>query len=141
MKNALYLVVFALAAATFAALLPHAGLASSKPPRLPSFTADQANRGRLEFYENCAECHGAQSQGKYGPALVGPDGNLQWETLQYVYGYETSQMPAGNAGGLSQKVYLDITAYLLQSHGNRPGSKPLTANVASTSQALIEPGP
>lgn len=113
--------------------------ASKAPPPAPSFTTDQARRGQLSYYENCAECHGAKSQGLYGPALVGPDGNVQWETVQYVYQYALSQMPAGNAGGLPKKTYVDIMAYLLQAHGHRPGSKPLTAAIANTSLAVFGP--
>lgn len=130
------------AALTLAGLLGPAALArrpaASGPPAPPSFTAEQAHRGAIEFYENCAECHGARSQGKYGPALVGADGNLQWETVQYVYQYATAQMPAGNAGGLPQRVYVNVMAYLLREHGNRPGKKPLTAAAANTSLALME---
>ena len=43
-----------------------------------------------------------------------PSGNLQWDTVTYVYNYVTAHMPAGNAGGLSQKEYVEIMAFLLK---------------------------
>ena len=37
----------------------------------PSYTAAQAWRGRLAYYEHCAECHGGNLGGVTGPALAG----------------------------------------------------------------------
>lgn len=110
-----------------------------KPPPAPSFTLEQANRGQLEFYEHCAECHGAKAQGHYGPALIGSDGNVQWYTVKYIYQYSLYQMPHGNPGALPKSVYVDIVAYLLKMHGNRPGKKALTPAVANSSTALFGP--
>jgi mono/diheme cytochrome c family protein len=118
-----------------------AGIAATKPapaPPVPSYSSDQAQRGQIEYYENCAECHGAEAQGHIGPALVGDDGNLQWETVQYVYQFTTAQMPVGNAGALPKSTYLDIMAFLMKAHGNPPGEKPLTDAVANASQATFE---
>ncbi|HEY8313905.1 MAG TPA: c-type cytochrome [Candidatus Baltobacteraceae bacterium] len=105
----------------------------------PSFTPDQARKGQTLFYEHCAECHGANLQGQYGPALSGPGGNLQWQPVKQIYAYAVSQMPAGNAGGLPPGEYVEIMAFLMQSHGHRPGSKPLTQSAATTSTAVMGP--
>lgn len=102
----------------------------------PSYSADQARAGQTLYYENCAECHGASLEGNYGPALAGPDGNLQWETAQYVFQYMTGHMPAGNADGLTSQQYVEIMAFLLSRHHHAPG-KPLTAAAANASQALL----
>lgn len=112
-------------------------LAANSKPAAPSFTADQAQRGRREYVENCAECHGAQSQGRYGPALIGPDDRTQMESVKFVYQFTTAQMPNGNAGGLPQQTYIDIIAYLLEAHGHKPADRPLTVNAANTSTALF----
>lgn len=113
--------------------------ATSPSPPAPSFTQAQADRGRTLFYLNCAECHGAALGGNYGPALAGPDGNVQWETVTYVWGYMTAHMPAGNADGLRPQQYIDIMAFLMRQHGHRPGISSLTANAAAASKALMGP--
>lgn len=133
MRSAVWLTALALLGAAIAAA------PAPKPPPAPSFTQEQARRGRLEFYENCAECHGAKAQGHYGPALIGDDGNVQWYTVKYIYQYSLYQMPHGNPGALPKRVYVDIMAYLLEMHGNKPGKKPLTHAVANTSTALFGP--
>ena len=56
-------------------------------PAPPSFTDEQANKGQIVFYENCAECHGAQLEGNSGPALDATHGNVQWETVSSVFSY------------------------------------------------------
>ncbi len=105
----------------------------------PSFTVGQSRAGQSLFYANCAECHGAELQGQYGPALAGSDGNLQWQTIKKVYAFATTQMPFGNAGGLPREEYVDIMAFLMQSHGHPAGTTPLTAAAAAGSLAKMGP--
>lgn len=107
------------------------------PPPPPSYTVQQANRGQILFYENCAECHGASLEGNFGPALAGGDGNIQWDTITYVWTYMHQHMPAGNADGLREDEYLSIMAFLLKNHGIAPGRKPLTSAAAAASQAIL----
>lgn len=102
----------------------------------PPYGADQARAGQTLYYENCAECHGASLEGHYGPPLAGSEGNLQWETVQYVFQYMTGHMPAGNADGLTSQQYVDIMAFLLSRHHHTAGT-PLTAAAANASQALL----
>ncbi len=108
-------------------------------PAAPSFTADQANKGQILFYENCAECHGAQLEGNAGPALDATHGNVQWETVSFVFSYMSAFMPAGNAHGLSPDDYLNIMAFLLKAHGHHAGGAALTAEAATNSKALLGP--
>ncbi|MGA8473802.1 MAG: cytochrome c [Candidatus Cybelea sp.] len=108
-------------------------------PAVPSFTADQANKGQILFYENCAECHGAQLEGNAGPALDATHGNVQWETVSFVFSYMSAFMPAGNAHGLSPDDYLNIMAFLLRAHGHHAGGAALTAEAATNSKALLGP--
>ncbi|MGA9274892.1 MAG: cytochrome c [Candidatus Cybelea sp.] len=107
-------------------------------PRAPSYTDTQATQGQILFYENCAECHGASLEGKFGPALAGDGSNVQWETVSYVWEYMTAHMPAGNAAGLSSDEYVKIMAFLLKMHGNPPAG-PLTPQAADTSKAPMGP--
>ncbi|MGZ3504797.1 MAG: c-type cytochrome [Vulcanimicrobiaceae bacterium] len=106
---------------------------------IPSFTESQATKGHSLYLANCALCHGANLDGVYAPALNGPDGNIQWQSVSDVYHYTSVQMPVGNAGGLSSDDYVDIMAFLLKVHGHHPGNTPLTASVAATSTALVGP--
>lgn len=108
-------------------------------PAAPSYTAVQARAGQTLFYEDCAECHGDLLEGNYGPALAGPDGNTQWETVQYVFTYMTGHMPVGNADGLSSQQYVDLMAFLLSRHHHAPGTQPLTAAAANASLAKLGP--
>ena len=108
-------------------------------PASPAFTADQANKGQILFYENCAECHGAKLEGNAGPALDATHGNVQWETVSFVFSYMSAFMPAGNAHGLSPDDYLNIMAFLLKAHGHHPGGPALTAKAATNSKALLGP--
>ncbi|HTV92919.1 MAG TPA: c-type cytochrome [Verrucomicrobiae bacterium] len=106
---------------------------------VPSFTAEQAQHGQIAFYENCAECHGARLEGNFGPPLGDTQGNLQWESVSYVFSYMTASMPVGNAGGLRPAEYLDIMAFLLKVHGHASGAAPLTAAAAIDSKATLGP--
>jgi mono/diheme cytochrome c family protein len=99
--------------------------ALQRSPAPISYTADQAWRGRLDFYQNCAECHGANLGGVTGPALAGPDGNLQWQTGKDIYTEISVEMPVGNGGGLPADEYVDIMAFLYQQHHKPAGKKPL----------------
>lgn len=110
-----------------------AAMAASAPPI--SYTMDQAAQGRFAYYQHCAECHAGNLGGIIGPALAGPDGNLQWESGQYVYGYMTAQMPHGNPGGLSTAQYVSIMAFLYEQHHHAAGTKPLTAKAVKADTA------
>ncbi len=103
-----------------------APLAAAPVASQPSYTADQAWRGRLAYYESCAECHGGDLAGNIGPALAGSNSELQWLTGKYVYGYMTAMMPHGEPGTLPSQDYVDIMAFLYQQHRRPAGSQALT---------------
>ncbi|HTU82566.1 MAG TPA: c-type cytochrome [Candidatus Acidoferrales bacterium] len=125
-------------AAILAAVVTQASAAGAvQNPPAPSYTVLQAHHGQTLYYEQCAECHGGMLEGQIGPALAGGDGNVQWETVSYVWTYVTAHMPAGNAGGLSLSDYADILAFLLQEHGHVPGRARLTPKIAMESEAYF----
>jgi mono/diheme cytochrome c family protein len=141
----------ALVAAALAGSLGTALAAGTKPPPraaapkpaapagTASFTADQAWQGRFDYIARCAECHGGDLHGYFGPALQGPDSNVPWQTPKAVWTYMTVHMPAGDAGALPQKQYLEIMAFLMQSNGRRAGRAALTpAAIAADPAALDE---
>lgn len=105
-----------------------AGSRTAASPRLASFTASQAYAGRFSYIQQCAECHGGDLGGQFGPALAGPHSNVPWQTPGAFYSYMKQQMPVGNAGGLSSTDYVNITAFVLQSNGRHASDTQLTVH-------------
>jgi polar amino acid transport system substrate-binding protein len=103
------------------------------------FTADQVSRGRLTYAIQCSLCHGADLGGNYAPALAGSASNIPWLPPGFVYGYSSVYMPAGNAGGLKQQDYVNITAFLMQQNGRHPDSTPLTVQAIQNDQSPMTP--
>jgi mono/diheme cytochrome c family protein len=103
------------------------------------FTADQASRGGLTYAIQCSLCHGADLSGNYAPALAGSASNIPWLPPGFVYGYASVYMPPGNAGGLKQQDYVNITAFLMQKNGRQPGSTPLTVQAIQNDQTPMTP--
>ncbi len=108
-------------------------------PRAATYTAAQAWQGRLDYYRSCAECHGGSLEGVFGPALAGANGNLQYQSVSAVYAYMTAHMPHGDPEGLPETQYVAIMAFLMQSHGARPGVHELTKAEAESDQTLMGP--
>jgi mono/diheme cytochrome c family protein len=124
------------------------GPASPPPPPLPErpplpssgwFTAAEAKTGDTVFQNNCVMCHGGALQGGYGPALKGASFLARWraKTVGQLLSFEHKDMPMGNAGSLTPQQYVEVTSYILQQNGFRPGSAPLASGVDRT--RLIDP--
>lgn len=126
---------YALTAVLATATLLTLGVAA--PPAHRSYTMQQADAGRLAYIENCAECHGGELEGQFGPALAGENSRVQWESPQYVYGYFSVAMPHGHPGQLTQREYVDIMAFILQRHNVAPGTRPLTAAALAADTSAI----
>ena len=95
------------------------------------FTAQQADAGRTAYQTNCAGCHAADLSG-IGNALplsglpfTGSWGN---RTVGDLVGFMEGAMPPTNPGALGEQNYLNITAFILQSNGARPGTQALAGN-------------
>jgi mono/diheme cytochrome c family protein len=117
---------------------PPAAAKPSSPPQAAPFTADQAYQGRFTFIAQCAECHGGDLHGQFGPALQGPDSNVPWQTPKAVWAYMTVHMPVGNAGGLPQRDYLNIMAFIMQSNGRRAGRAELSPAAIGADPAALD---
>ena len=93
-----------------------------------SITLAQANRGKSVYDDNCASCHGANlDDGEFGPGLRGaasrPAGRASQPTrCSLIY---PAKMPPSAAGGLNDKAYADVEAYILHANGATPGSSEL----------------
>ena len=93
--------------------------------------AQQADAGRTAYQTNCAGCHAADLSG-IGNALplsglpfTGSWGN---RTVGDLVGFMEGAMPPTNPGALGEQNYLNITAFILQSNGARPGTQALAGN-------------
>ena len=114
-------------------------LGSSRRRRSPpaadgGFTAEQANAGWTVYARQCAECHGPQLDGAEAPPLRGVEFLNGWagRTTDELFAYVRDGMPPGLGGSLSDSVYLNLVAYMLDANGARPGDAPLTADAAVT---------
>ena len=127
--------------------------AQSKPTALPPtrsiwdgvYTFEQADRGKMLYVRQCAECHMPDLQGKqppptivaleppgsYGvryapgasPALVGVKFMANWSDLRLNDLYERTRvsMPQQAPGSLSRQQNADIAAYVLNVNGYPAG--------------------
>src|SRR6266853_5770055 len=97
------------------------------------FTAQQADAGRTAYQTNCSGCHAADLSGiasalpLSGLPFTGSWGN---RTVGDLVGFMEGAMPPTNPGGLGEPNYLNITAFILQSNGARPGTQALAGNSA-----------
>ena len=92
------------------------------------YTDAQADRGKGQYGQHCAVCHGAALEGNgESPPLVGqfiPD----WAgtTLADLYDKIETTMPLNAPGTLRPAIAADILAYLLQANGFPTGTNELT---------------
>jgi polar amino acid transport system substrate-binding protein len=136
------------AAARTSARLPAAGLqcgnSKRKRSKIPAlYTADQATKGALAYYQNCAMCHGplldGQSAGYSGPALKGPefaDPSYDFH-LSDMFNFVAKLMPAATPGSLTHEQDVQIMAFILQQNGYPPGTNELVYEVAERSKVSL----
>src|SRR5579863_5264653 len=101
------------------------------------YTNAQAGRGATVYTQYCAVCHGANLQGEAGTPLMGRTFLHAYGagTAAQLYDFISRQMPLNAPGSLSQKQYLDVTAFILARNGLAPGETPLST--ASLSQVRL----
>jgi mono/diheme cytochrome c family protein len=129
------------------------------PPAV--YTAAQAAAGRTAYLSSCAKCHTDK--------LIGRDGTGEIPEYLQVYGGKIPPLAGANPAfppfltkwgarttkdlasriqvaiggfppqGLDEKTYLNLTAYVLQVNGARPGTQALTASTAEVIRS-IAPG-
>jgi quinoprotein glucose dehydrogenase len=126
-----YVVIFA-ALVALVGLLVNVAYAQSAPVRRSLsdglYTAIQAERGKVAYTAQCAECHMADLGGhEYAGPLAGEGFQLKWQdaSLSEFLGRIRS-MPLGRPGSLAVQDYLDILAYALQKNGYPDGAGELT---------------
>jgi len=149
------------AAATSCGLLVLMGQPASPPPAI--FTAAQAAAGRVAYEASCAKCHTETLQGRDGtgeipdflqdyagkiPPLAGanaafPPFLTKWgprptRDLYNRIQEATRGFPPPDRK-LSEKLGLDLTAYVLQMNGAQPGEQALTPTTAVEILAATSP--
>jgi len=99
---------------------------------LVTFTAEQVTEGKTTYEHNCQDCHGSSlDNGEFGgPPLRGALFLQRWDSgsVASLYAYTKTKMPPDRPGGLSDKVYADLVAFILRSNGYPSGEKELPAD-------------
>lgn len=100
-----------------------------------SFTEQQVAQGKAAYEHNCMDCHGStMDNGEFGGApLRGVYFRNRWGngSVANLYGYTKSKMPPDRPGVLSEKVYADVVAYILQRNGYEAGGRELPADATA----------
>ena len=129
--------------------IPAAFAAISLPGHAQTFTAAQATEGQSAYSQNCAACHGVNfDDGQFAPPVKGTAFTAQWggKSIGELFTYIRTKMPPSNAGGLGDPVYVQITAFLLQSNAipldakSVPGAGP-SAAPTGRSRPAARPSP
>jgi PQQ-dependent dehydrogenase (s-GDH family) len=118
-----------------------AGLAAAGVP--PTFTAEQAERGKTAYLSNCSTCHGQNLiSATYGTPLAGPYFAGKWggHSVGELYRYAHDRMPPSRPGALGDDAYADIVAFILSTNGAAAGDTPLPADPAALDKMTVPAG-
>lgn len=98
------------------------------------YTVSQANQGHQLFNNHCAECHRPDLTGAIGPALVGTPFWQHWggQSVEALFNFEHTKMPATNPGSLPGDEVMAITAYILKRNALPAGSEAIDQARAKT---------
>ncbi len=105
---------------------------AEQPASDGGFAVEQVSAGRAVYARRCGECHGPRLDGSEAPALRGVDFLNGWtgRTTDELFAYVRDEMPPGLGASLSDQVYLNLVAYILDANGARSDDVPLTADAA-----------
>jgi len=130
---------FIVPSAVAAAWLAITGSAAAQNEPQAWYTAEQATAGAQQARTNCEPCHGAELLGGDAPALSGPELFANWPTAHSIYAFFSVEMPPFSPGGLGEKAYVEILAYILSLNGYPAGSEELTADPALLEEIRLQP--
>ena len=100
-----------------------------------SFSAEQVERGRLDFRVLCGDCHGA-SEFRGTNFLFRWRRQSAWDFFRTV----STTMPENAPGSLSDEEYVDVISYILEMNGHSAGAAELPATEAALDQLLMDGG-
>jgi mono/diheme cytochrome c family protein len=105
------------------------------------FTAEQAARGHDHYGQYCGACHRPDLSGGQGVPPLASDSFLRkWQgrQLQELFRQMSATMPKTAPHSLSDQVYADIVAFLLESNGFPSGTKELKPEADALSHIIIK---
>jgi PQQ-dependent dehydrogenase (s-GDH family) len=108
--------------------------AMAAPGVAPTFTADQAARGKQAYDNSCVSCHGPDLiSANYGPPLAGAyfDGKWTGQSVAALYTHTHDRMPPSQPGSLPDQTYADMVAYILQTNGFAAGDAELPTDLTA----------
>lgn len=122
-----------------------------------SYTAAQAERGKVVYGQVCATCHLANLKGKCSaeelssasyvcgatgnaPPLVGASFMKRFHSVGDLYSRVKWTMPPDKQNSLSAADYLSVVAYLLQANAVAAGSQELKAGTALKTMLVSDVG-
>jgi S-disulfanyl-L-cysteine oxidoreductase SoxD len=124
------------------AIVVAASTAFAQTAEGPSFTAEQVERGRAAYSQNCQDCHGSTlDNGEFGgPPLKGGYFRNHWGagSVADLTGYAKALMPPDRPGRLSDQTYTDLIAFLLSNNGYAPGSRELPSDAAAQQKMSLK---
>ena len=96
-----------------------------------SYTAEQAEAGRVPFLTSCSGCHDTDLAGVSAPPLKGP-GFARWFDRPSVelFRFIATQMPAFRPASLQPETYAAIFAFILSENGLPSGAIAVPAQYA-----------
>lgn len=106
------------------------------------YSEAQAERGAKLYEEKCATCHGADLTGAPGaPGLSGAEFSFGWNTKSVgdLYDFVHTNMPPGEAGGMSEAEYADIIAVILKANKFPAGDKDLEPDMEEMKEMPLKP--
>ena len=104
------------------------------------YTAAQADRGKAQYLENCARCHGQSLDGSDEvPPLQGAHFTANWDgqTVSDLVHRIYTTMPMDNPGHLNIATATDLVAFLLASNQMPAGGAELPGDPPGQSQIRI----
>jgi quinoprotein glucose dehydrogenase len=117
-------------------------LAQASPTVLDGvYTKTQADRGEAVYSTRCIACH--EGQDADGPELMGTVFVDRWreDRLESLFTFIKTRMPGNLPGGLDERAYVDVTAYILEANGFPAGQTELTASSVASIQLVGPDGP
>jgi S-disulfanyl-L-cysteine oxidoreductase SoxD len=104
-----------------------------------SYTAAQAERGRVVVENHCGECHGDDLSGGEAPALRGPLFMVNWETrtVEQLFHKIRDTMPSRDSTDVSLQQKLETVAFILQQNGFPAGTSELTDTAGLASLRIV----
>lgn len=106
------------------------------------YTAEQAGRGRAEYEQRCAECHGDELEGDVveHPDLAGGNFRDRWngQTLGDLFERIHRDMPQTAPGSLSRETAADLVAFILSANGFPAGKHELPHDAPSLGEIRFE---